>query len=349
MAAATSTLYIESLQTELKEFFVRIPKCDMDLTQEQEAEMQLRYYSYIREGRMYSNKKILNTLKKDFAKYLPKYISSWNHEELEFDFGEIIFGVNDDGEITGIPFTNTMDYHTLHSMIIDSIKDNVECQLMDELIDGIQVELVKINKEDFKPHTDLDEECEHQLERQKQSIIDNQITMEKYDLWRSESRKWVCKLSDYINVFEKRHKFLEWAKEKCTAKNRVKIIQEIIEHPPITKFSICINEEKQKESSMIYWLCIFKDEMALQRPPRPKITPIYQIDWRKIYYSPRWMTKKFIDTFEDETTDTEINIYIIKIKVPNLKVPVYATHHDKYRQYYRTYRKIGPASIPLGI
>ena len=76
-------IYEETISTELKEFVIS----DIIPFIKQED-----YEKFILSGKMYSNKQVLKSLEIDFIKYIPKYLSSWNHMDLNLDYGKMFFG-----------------------------------------------------------------------------------------------------------------------------------------------------------------------------------------------------------------------------------------------------------------
>ena len=66
--------FMENLEIELKEFFIN-----------HEDKPNIPYEENILSGKMYPNSQILKSLEKDFLKYLPKYISGWNNEDLDLE------------------------------------------------------------------------------------------------------------------------------------------------------------------------------------------------------------------------------------------------------------------------
>lgn len=316
----------ESLQVELKEFFV-----DLDETEDQSI-----YEEAILKGIMYSNDLILKTLRKNFVKYLPKYLSCWNNEELGIEYGTMYFGIKDDGEIAGIPYQGKLSREIVSNLILEIIpfikdKDKLE------LINKISFEIIPVKPIKF----DIMKECNLLINNHKKSVEKNRQCLKKYYEWHYKIKQWSCKLIDILNIREKRIKFLHWVVNNCNAVNKEDIIKQILNWQYLKDFYVCVSEEKHNKKSMIYWLCTFKDIMSSKKFPKPIIHPINNINWMNFYSSPAKMN------YHIKENNKNVNFYVIKMELPNLKRPVIAKFKNKWKRFYRTIDHLGPSSIPM--
>lgn len=316
----------EDIQIELKEFFIKHRK-------ELKAE---EYEEAILSGKMYPNSQILHSLESDFSKYIGKYLSGWNHKDLDIDAGKIYFGVKDNGDISGIPFNGKLTHNIISNMIFNCAKtikgDNIKT-----ILNSIKIEIIPIkptNNNVLKEYYNQRGKYYRSLEKHKKSV-------KVYLEWHKKMRSWHCKLIDYLNVPAKRSEFLKWVKTNCDSSNKQEIINEINDWKVKKKFSVIIGDEKKDPSKLVYWLCIFKDLATAKKRPKPSISPIYQCKWSKIYHSPFWMNYKI------SQMNPKVRFYLIKLTIPNLKIPIYTKYKDKWIQYRRINSKLGPSSIPL--
>lgn len=333
---------------ELKEFFVRPIKMSKeskepttvsdtsDTTDSTMVEDTVDYEEAIISGRMYSNTQVLNSLQHNLIKYIGKYLSGWNHEDLTLPEGEIYFGVRDDGKISGIPFMGELKTDTIYEMILNCAPF-IKCEKKGMVLESVGIEIIPI-----KPHkSDVMKEYYRQLEIYHKSINKHKQTVKKYVDWHNKTREWHCKLVDYLNVDSKKQVFLKWVIDNCDSDSKNTIIDEIKYWTPIEKFTVRINEHKKNKNSMLYWLCIFKDLMTSKSRPKPTISKIYSIQWNKIYNSPYWMN------YHISKVNPKVKFYLVKLTIPNLKIPIYAQYNGGWIRYKRVEGKLGPSSIPL--
>lgn len=332
----------EDIQVELKEFFVQ-PIRELKESKEakeakdaKESTDMVDFEEAIISGRMYPNTLILNSLQHNLIKYIGKYLSGWNHEDLTLSEGEIYFGVRDDGKISGIPYVGDLKTETIYEMILNCAPF-IKCEKKGMVLESVGIEIIPI-----KPfRSNIIKEYFRQLEIYHHSINKHKQSVKKYVEWHNKSREWHCKLVDYLNVKTKRDVFLKWVIDNCDSESKDTIINEIKEWTLIDKFTIRINEHKKNKNSMVYWLCIFKDLMTSKTRPKPTISKIYTIQWKKIYYSPYWMN------YHISTMNPKVKFYLVKLTIPNLKIPIYAEYNGDWIRYKRVEGKFGPSSIPL--
>lgn len=325
------TLY-EDMAIELKEFFIKHETPVVYNKYEQYD----KYEEMIISGKMYSNTKILESLQNNFYKYIGKYLSGWNHDDIPIEEGTIYFGVKDDGVISGIPYAGILTKKIIRNMIINCSK-KIKTDDLELVLGSIKIDLIAV-----KPtNSNLMKEFKRQQDRYNRSVEAHKKSVVRYMQWHKQTRKWYCKLVDFLNVPEKRSYFLKWVKTNCDNKNKSAIIKEIVEWKYIKDFKICVKDLKTKPESMIYWLCIFKDLVTAKVRPKPTISKIYQINWDKIYHSPYWMN------YHLSQINPHIKFYLIKLTIPNLKTPIYTEYKGEWIQYKRVEEKWGPASVPL--
>ena len=317
----------EDIHIELKEFFINSQK-NLKFEEYEEA---------IISGKMYSNSIILESLEYDFSKYIGKYLSGWNHSDLSIDEGHIYFGVKDNGNITGIPFNGELTKELISNLIFNCAK-TIKCKDVKLVLENIGIDIIPIKPKNYN----LMKKYKQEMDRYYNSIKKHKESMAKYLEWHKKSQKWHCKLVNFLNENNKKEKFLKWIKENCNSKYKDIIIKEIIEWKNKEDFNVIINEEIKKPNTLLYWLAIFKDLMNVKIRPKPVISQIYQVNLKKIYHSP------YLMNYHINQQNSNINFYMIKLILPNLKEPIYTTYNDKWIQYKRINGGYyGPSSVPL--
>jgi len=164
-----------------------------------------------------------------------------------------------------------------------------------------------------------------------------------YLKWHEICRKWHCRLVDYLNIKEKREVFLKWVDDNCDSENKSDIMKEIREWKYIDEFKVRIKEEKKKPTTLLYWLCIFKDLVTARNHPKPTISKILKVRWGKIYNSP------FLMNHYISQINHKVMFYLIKLTIPNYRIPIYSKYKGNWVRYKRIDGKLGPSSIPLGL
>ena len=82
-------------------------------------------------------------MEKDFLKYMPKYRSGWNNEDLSLEKGEMYFGVKDNGTVVGIPYTGILTEEIVRSKLLN-IKKNLIGDDIDSLLSSIKIDIIPV-------------------------------------------------------------------------------------------------------------------------------------------------------------------------------------------------------------
>lgn len=320
--------YEETIKTELKEFYIN----------SENEPNKLPYDEYILSGKMYTNGQVLNSLKNDFIKYIPKYLSSWNHTDLNIDYGNLYFGVKDNGDLIGIPFDGILSKKIIKGLL-KKTKKYIKSRLDRKILENIKIDIVEvepINNNILDKYNDL-------LNDFNNSVKNHQIDVKKYKEWHYDNARWRCKLVDILNKEDKREIFIDWLKKYCTVNKeyKEKILNRVKNWKYQDEFTECIRIVKHNKYNMIYWLCIFKDLKKASVKDKPLIRRIKRINWKAVYFSPCYMN------YHINQINPSIRFYLIKLEIPNYSKPIYVKYKGKWIRYYRMIDELGPSSIPL--
>ena len=175
---------MEDLHTEFKKVCIK-GYLDLDVTM-QEAEDIL-------ENEIWDNKlmkPINNTLKIYFNNILPKYISSFCNSKLH---GAFIMGIDDHGEITGIPIYGDIEHDHIKKSIQLAIRNNIVItdvespdKEFEKLMDNIHIEIIKLKIDPQlieNEHTEL-------YERYKNNFVKKNNIINEYNIKRYKSINW---------------------------------------------------------------------------------------------------------------------------------------------------------------
>lgn len=286
----------ESLNVEFKEFCLNLNEDDFDC---------LNIEKISKTGILDDNEKIiinnmiLSSIKNYFIKYIPRYLSAFLNSNI--DNAEMHIGVDDYGEITGIPFFGSKE--EFEKFIYNIIKlplyytktkgKNVDYKIIvDELVIDKNL-LVDTSDEILKTYYN-----DKHLAT---------ITRKKYII---ERRKWASALSEYTC---KLPLLLEYKKKEFH--------NYLMKHAPhMINYKIYSHEMrniahlKANPNHYLYWLMLFKeqeiDKLQRIKPQKPKIPKINQGPYFLLNNLTELRTK-FINN------NNEIKYFVIKIVFPS--------------------------------
>jgi len=251
----------ESINVEFKEF------CLKDSVYNLLSTKQLRALIYDSAFPKRFNDVILYNLFKYMEIYLGKYVSSFHNCRSTHSDMRFVVGVNDDCEITGIPFKGELKYHT------HALQRYCDYLLCNDL--GASCCLsVNVRIEECEINLDLldDDVIRHQLWMQKKQNTHYTVVNRKYKKKRKQWIKAVLKYKGKLqNVFD-------------GSKFQEEFIQFLVEMNMLSKFEgdinsnyevdlDKINESKSDPNTLTYWLIRFKDltvsELMKVKPKAP--------------------------------------------------------------------------------
>ena len=274
------------------------------------------------------NKLILSNLFHYLQKYIPKYYASFCNSNLK---SNLIIGVNDVGEITGIPFKNNIS----KKIILEYIKNKVFHKIIgDKDISNLDIKVIKLKKDKNLLYNNSDKLLnEYFNHKEKRDKIFNDFN-NKYIKWHNELEKKSGKLINILIDIEEKHKLINYIK-----KNNGN--PEIIEYLKLnTEFiiprGINMKYRKQDKNDYIYWLTKYKDKIVTDLQNKKPKKPYYKlfIDPYVILNKLTELRYKFID---------QVNYYLIIIEVngTNNNNPIY--FYKKNKLCYR--RRINDVCI----
>jgi len=258
-----------------------------------------------------------------FKYYLPKYISAFgnikpdedNDKEILPKYASFYIGINDFGEVTGIPFIGEMDQDHIRE-IFDSIKIFINTNNNNDLFSNIHIELIELEKNINYLDDPIDKFILQHTEKYNQSKKIYIEYIKNHLEWISLIEKYTIKMTFYLNDTEYRNKLAEYIRSKTTQKEYLFIADQL---NGTHKFKILngleIIEQKNNPFNVYHWLTNYKDDtiecIKQIRPVRPHLSQknfdeIYEYQFIKLTN----LRKRFIQYNKD------IKYYIIKINIP---------------------------------
>jgi hypothetical protein len=303
----------ESLRDEFKEFVIKI---DPELFFES-GEVE----NIIKTGILPEtfNDIIFSNLYHYFQIYLPKYISAFANCE-NLDEGILYFGVNNSGEITGIPILGEIKEEDVKYMLT-SVKDSLSSDILSEL----KIEIIKLDKNiDY-----LDDIGTQEIKAKSDKFLEYFSEFKKYiierDKWFEELSSFTNKISYIILDRKIRNDIAKYIKEHGSKRPEVQKQAEILESSQhievLNGMQLC--DYKISDDNVYYWVMYYKDMIIEEIRKRKPIKPLYIHDIVYVTYF-QLLTKmryKFIQN------NPNCNYYIIKITIPGKQdVPIYFKH-----------------------
>jgi len=333
----------ESLEHEFKEFMFKISP-DLYFPTED-------IKSFVKTGILKENEFnsfVIENLKQYIYFYLPKYISAFGNCD-EINEGYLYIGVNNIGEITGIPFLGVLNIDMIQNFI-KSTQDRIEVEedknnmLRNDIYKNIKVELIELII-DMELLQDESKEIEAQEEKYLQDV-------QEYNKYKIEHSKWIDDLNSFTNKIsyislskEIRKDISIYIRENCPERNNIADILESDTYIEILN-GIQLSDYKSSTDNVYYWIMFYKDyivsKIRLRRPKKifytyPSIDVIYLDSLRNLFK----LRKKFIEK------NKNIKYYMLKISIPGRKKfleddkYIYFQHPNMSKKWCQKIRIIG--------
>lgn len=349
----------ETLSIEFKEFFLKL---DIESFLTHEDIKKMMSSGKICDG---FNEIILQNLYTYIRIFLPKYISAFgNSEEMKVP-GELYIGINDYGEVTGIPFDGDLDVDIIRNMInkvkellsagpksLDS-DDDVEDSYYDfppekskkfisELLDSIKIELIPCKIKPVLLHDESGlEVADYNLKRNEYKKLYKEYIL-KHTAWTEEifwyttkivtfsaDKKNRCDLANFMRKHE--------AYETFNLEELCKILESDEEIPALEGDDLQML--KDRPESIYYWIMYYKDLMVnkkrLERPLKPVMA--YALNEEEFYsYIFRFLAKL---RYKITTHNPSVKYYVLKFTIPsNLNYDVFYTNLNSEQRWFKKIR-----------
>lgn len=253
------------------------------------------------------NKLILDTLEKYIIKYIPRYASAFLNSNIQDP--QLYIGIDDYGEITGIPFFGSIDDLKI---FIDSI--NYSKYINKEINIQIEVEELSIDQNYLYDRSDdILDDFFYRIN--KRNILLNKYKNERIK-WNQDLYEYTCKLPMLLK--NKKHDFERYLDKHAPHMKNYKIHDHEMRN---------IEHLKVNPDHYIYWLMKFKDEnVAIIKDNKP-VKPIIP----KMIHGPEYLFCQLTEMRSKLLKNKELNYFLIKIKYEG----VYGNNsNDKLNESY---------------
>jgi len=299
----------ESKTDEFKEFSIKQDPISFCTTEE--------IIELVKTGKLVENFNdiIISNLNHYFKFYVPKYISAFGNMKGEDPYATLYIGINDLGEITGIPFIGTLELEYLNE-IKDSLKIFLAAKNLEEILSKIKFEIIKLELDTSLISDDISVILAEHIERYNAYKICYAKYVHDYKLWIDQIDRYSTKISIYFNNPEYRKEVATYMRTNTNNQDYLKMADLLeTDHEFETIPNYEIMEKKVDQSSIYHWITSYKDAILDQiktfRPVKPAMhtSDIDRLSETQFSILTN-LRKKFIDN------NSDLNYYIIKIKIP---------------------------------
>ena len=235
--------------------------------------------------------------------YLPKYISCYMNSNIN---GNLIFGINDCGEISGIPYQGELNISSLEAYIKKVLRSYTKGM---EDFNKVSFEVIKLEIDT----NILDDNINKQLLDMDQNIAEHKRINEEYKekkiKWLKEMNKYSTKFYNIMNLNDSRQKLIQFCKDNNANQDIIDLLESDTEIPVI--LNKAFYKRFKDKNDVVYWAGEFKDrnierlsEIKPSKGEMPKLTS-HCLILRKISD----MRLRFLKN------NSNINYYIISIRI----------------------------------
>jgi hypothetical protein len=268
----------ETTDLEFKEFCLKINKNELinnekiiNMIENDSIDECLQYLI------QYNLKEYINCL-------VPKYLTCFGSASMN---GEIVIGVNDYGEITGIPIHDTLNIKNIKKNLLNSIKNTINQNVKSKISDLHNYITIKFEKLEIDDNIlNKQDEIYELYEKYCEKIIENNDIISDYyhkkALWTNELQRYCTKLSNIVNTTKSRNELIEYIRVNNKDINNQRELVDLLltKKVIIVPRGMKIVEALKNKKGIIYWLTEYKDAMVrmmLDKKPK-KPTNIYSVN-----------------------------------------------------------------------
>jgi hypothetical protein len=304
----------ETLEVELKEFTL---KKDPMMYYSEEEVRDIINTGYIEPDKF--NIMITDNILHFFKYYIPKYLSVFGNSNI--DTATLYMGVNDFGEITGVPFFGEITSEYLESYL-DCIKSSISFNAIDnkdtdELLSNIKFEVIKLDKNlDFLDNSieDIIRDFEDKKKKYEAEYRSNLFDRIK---WMQKMEYYITRIQDYASLTHYRKEVSDYIIENNnTSDNNLQKISNLLlsnEHISVGDGNE-IRIRRDNIYDVVHWITKYKD-FKIDTLKENKPIKIQYCNFSQNIYNNQFsllsnLRYKFI------STNKNIDYYLIKIKFP---------------------------------
>ena len=320
---------LETISTEYKEF--TFYSCGLNIDNNDAIEL-------IQNNKWIFNKNVIYSLENMITTYLPKYTCAYLSSNIDINC-DLYFGVNDIGDLIGIPFQGYLDIHHIENYVKMVYKNNI--QFDGNIMDYVTIDIIKLENDSFIVKNINPKFIQYTkylkiYNEKKKKYLSNKLT------WVKLTNRYNAKLCDLANTLDTRIELLQYIQFYDPKNNVIKLLKNglQLEH----KNMDYVNKYKNNKNSVYYWLTEWKDKMLqFVKVIKPKL--LYKIP-NEYFPLHILLTVNNMIPYWTKFNDN-INLFIIKFtftKQQNLLIK-YKTIYDEWSQCKRIIQNDHPCCI----
>lgn len=267
------------------------------------------------------NKLVITCINNMIEVYLPKYTCAYLSSQLDKDC-ELYFGIDDLGDVIGIPYQGTLNKVKIIKKINSVFKKNIKAD--NNILDYVNTEIIKLDTTLIKINSSINPWLLKFYKYEKILNAKKEKYLIKLKKWYSLMDRYNAKLSDLVNNNDTRHELIEYIQLKDFFNPVIKLLRSNYKMENINTDDI-INNKKNLQNIM-FWVTDWKDIMLqFVKTIRPRFN--YRIPSEYYPLNLILLIKSMIPYWIHHNTN--INLYLIKFTFRNEK-----EHDIKYKNIY---------------
>ena len=171
-----------------------------------------------------------NLIKQNFYKnmeiYLPKYISAFMNPLSEVDYGELYFGIEDDGNVCGIPYQGDFESKFINKTIVSVINKYIKVDESDiDIKKYIKYTIIELNYEKVQ----LEEPMpliEKFYELKQREYIKELKYKNELEIWHNKKNIYIKKLASLFNEMNTRKELYDYIQLENPNSNVLKMMDD---------------------------------------------------------------------------------------------------------------------------
>ncbi len=258
----------ETLELELKEFTLSL---DPLIYFEDDEIIRIVSSGELDKKENIFNKMIMDNINHYFRYYVPKYLSVFGNSVLSS--AKLYIGVNDLGEITGIPFIGELN---ITESILKQLEELIYVASNDikKLLSQIEINIIELARDLDYLDDDIDIIIKEYLDKKHKYIIEYNEIMEKRRLWKQKLDYYFTRVHDYATKPEYRKLVSEYILEN-DVENKYEDMRKLLDSGDFIDIGSneMISIRKYDHDDIVYWITECKDhhvqKVKRERPPKP--------------------------------------------------------------------------------
>lgn len=203
------------------------------------------------------NDNVIESLKKYFYYYVPKYTSAFFNSNIN---GNLFIGVDDYGFVKGIPYQGKLPEAQLrkniYNILLESVKNTNDCINFKKLI---KVNFLKVQRPKKPTTHNVEIYQKYLLEKEKFNKAYEDFII-KLDNWRIRFNFFTQRLIDLVNNYESRIMIIDYIRKRDPKSSVISLLESNF------KLIYCDHDTlkplKEDINNPYYWVCAFKDDMV---------------------------------------------------------------------------------------